>query len=206
MGQPDHDRDLVAYYEQEVALGRRSRHGAHRVEMLGSFIELLRHEGRASVVDVGAGPGLDVVEFASAGLDAVGVDLTPGNVSAMRRRGLRAVCGSIYDPPLTPHSFDAVWSMSTLVHVPDSRFDQAVDGLVSLAGPDAPIAVGTWGGFDFEGRSEHGDIRPYRFFALRSHERFRELMERHGRVEQFETIVVDPASDWEYQLVVVRAS
>lgn len=201
---PGLDDDLIAYYEQEAALGRRTGHGPHRAAIFGSFVALLRAEGRRSVVDVGAGPGLDVGHFHDAGFDTVGVDLTPGNVAEMSSRGLVGICGSIYAPPLASASFDAVWCMSTLVHVPDDRFGEALAGLIALARPGAPVAIGTWGGFDFEGISEHGDLRPYRFFALRNHERFAAMLAEHATVEHVETMVVEPGSRWEYQFAVVR--
>lgn len=112
--------------------------------------------------------------------------------------------GSVYTLPFRSGSFDAVWAMSTLVHVPDDGFDHAVDELFRVVRSGGAVAVGTWGGFDFEGISEHGDIRPYRFFALRSHERFEAMLARHGTIDRYETMAPVPGSRWEYQFAVLR--
>jgi len=198
------DASLVEYYEQEAALGRRHEVRGERAERRDRFIDLLDREQRHLVVDVGSGPGLDTIAFVDAGFSGVGLDLAAGNIAALHDAGLVGVSGSLYEPPFADGSFDAAWSMSTLVHVPDDRFDAAMAAIMALVRPGAPVAIGTWGGFDWEGISEFGDIRPYRFFSLRSHERAHDLLARHGAVESFDTWRPDPSIDWEYQFVVLR--
>ena len=95
----------------------------------------LRQEGRHRVVDVGAGPGLDVAGLHADGFDVVGVDLTPANVAAMRQRGLTGLAGSLYQLPLCTTAFDALWSMSTFVHVPRERRDVALTEMLRVVAP-----------------------------------------------------------------------
>lgn len=168
------------------------------------FVTLLMREGRRRLIDVGAGPGLDAQAFTNSGIDVVGLDLTPAHGAAMAQRRIPAVVASLYQPPFGPGSFDAVWTMSTLVHVPDSRLDEALAAVIGLARAGAPVGIGTWGGFDFEGVHETGDIRPYRFFALRNHDRMRAVLARHASVDRFDVTRPAPDSDWEYQFAVVR--
>ena len=94
--------------------------------------------------------------------------------------------------------------MSTVVHVPDDRFDEAMAAMLRLVPSGAPVAIGTWGGRDWQGIGEFGDIRPYRFFALRSHERMRRMFARHGAIETFDVGPSESAGGWEYQFVVLR--
>ena len=81
--------------------------------------------------------------------------------------------------------------MSTFVHVPHERFDEAITEMLRVVEPGAPLGIGTWGGLDFEGVPEFGELRPYRFFSLASHDRWREMLARHAEVELFETYAVD---------------
>ena len=150
----DRDADLVAYYDQEAELRLRRDLGSLRTELRRSFVELLQAEERSTVLDVGAGPGRDAIEFAAEGYDVTGVDLAPGNVALMASEGIEAHAASLFDLPFPPARFDAVWTMSTLVHVPDARLHEALGSIVSMARPGAPVGIGTWGGFDWEGTSD----------------------------------------------------
>jgi hypothetical protein len=94
--------------------------------------------------------------------------------------------------------------MSTLVHVPDSRFEDAMNEITSVLQDGAPLAIGLWGGFDEELISTVQDIQPQRFFSLRSHDRAREMLAKHATVEHFETWDYGDASHWEYQFAIVR--
>ncbi len=157
------------------------------------------------MVDVGAGPGLDVAGWQQDGFDVVGVDLALANVEVMHRRGLSAVAGSLYQLPFRDSTFDALWSMSTFVHVPHDRFDEAIAELVRVVQPGGLLGIGTWGGLDYEGTPTFGDLRPYRFFSLASHPRWRAMLGQHGDVELFETHQPGDDHGWEYQFAVLRA-
>lgn len=200
----DLDRDLIAYYEAEARDGRRTGHGELRHRLRAEFAAVLAGEGRRRLVDVGAGPGLDTRAWQADGYDAVGVDLAHANVEVMSRRGLDAVTASLFALPFRTGSFEALWTMSTFVHVPHDRFDEAMAEMRRVVAPGAPLAIGTWGGIDFEGRPEFGDLRPYRFFSLAGHDRWRSMLERHAAVERFDTFDVADEGGWIYQFAVIR--
>lgn len=199
------DADLTAYNDAEALAGVRGTVDAMRLGIRTRFADLLRREGRHRLVDIGAGPGTDTVAFHHDGVDAVGVDLSPANVVTMCGRGAMGAAGSLYALPFPDAVFDALWTMSTFVHVPHDRFDEAMGELVRVVAPGAPLAIGTWGGHDFEGVPEFGDLRPYRFFSLATHARWRTMLERHGTLEHFETFPPSQPGGWEYQYAVLRA-
>lgn len=201
----DVERDLIAYYEAEARDGRRSGHGELRHRLRAEFSAQLADEGRLQLVDVGAGPGLDTLAWQGDGYDVVGVDLAHANVEVMRRGGAAAVTASLYALPFRTGAFGALWTMSTFVHVPHERFDEAIAEMLRVVAPGAPLAIGTWGGLDFEGRPEFGDLRPYRFFSLAAHDRWREMLSRHATVERFDTFDVGDKGGWYYQFAVVRS-
>lgn len=198
------DVELTAYYDAEARAGLRVEQGEERRELRRRFADLLVAERRHRLVDVGAGPGLDTALWHADGFDVVGLDLVEAHGVLMRGRGLDAALGSLYELPFASGSFDALWTMSTFVHVPDTRGDAAIEEMLRVVRPGAPLGIGTWGGFDFEGRTEFGEIRPYRFFSLASHDRWRATLARHGAVELFETYR-RPGHDWEYQFAILRA-
>jgi SAM-dependent methyltransferase len=200
----DLDSDLTQYYDAEARGGLRGELDTARVEIRRRYVDALRKEQRSTVIDVGAGPGRDTVAFHQDGFDVTGVDLAPANVAALCSQGPDGVTASLYALPFRTSSFEALWTMSTFVHVPHHRFDDAMVELLRVVVPGAPMAIGTWGGRDYEGVPEFGELRPYRFFSLASHERWRSMLERHGDVEQFVTSAPTRPSGWEYQFAVVR--
>ena len=199
------DADLTAFYDAEARAGLRGELDPMRIDIRDGFVELLQREGRSRLVDVGAGPGRDTVEFRDRGFGVIGVDLAPANVGLMRAQGLDGVAGSLYALPFPDGSFDALWTMSTFVHVPHDRFDEAMTELLRVVAPGGPLAIGTWGGLDFEGVPEFGELRPFRFFSLAVHGRWRSMLQRRGDLEHFETFPPTRPGGWEYQYAVLRS-
>lgn len=199
------DDDLIAYYEAEARGGHRRGHGQLRHDLRHRFRSLLHTEQRSTLVDVGAGPGLDTCAWHDDGFSVVGIDLAHGNTRRIADHSTAAVTASLYELPFPNDQFDALWTMSTFVHVPRDRFDDAIGEMLRVAAPGAPLAIGTWGGRDFEGIVEFGELRPFRFFSLSSHDRWQHLLERHGDLEVFETFDPHDTAGWEYQFAVLRA-
>lgn len=199
------ERDLSDYYEREASAGVRAAMGSRgrRDDLRSAFVDQLVREGRESVVEVGSGPGTDAAPFIDAGVAYAGFDLAVGNARLAHMTGLAIVPGSLFAPPFRPHAFDAGWTMSTLLHVPDNRFDAAVAATTSSLRPGAPLAIGLWGGSDREFVNDTDRFDPPRFFSLRSDVRVQQMLERHGDVESFESWPSD-RSDWSYQFIVVR--
>ena len=184
-----HDADLVTYYTREVHERVHRELPAQRVVRRGAYLEQLEREGRRSVLEIGAGPGQDGVAFAAAGCLYTGVDLTPASVTACRSQGLAACVASVLDLPFATGSFDAGWTMSTLLHVADDDLDAALAEIVRVLRPGAPLAVGTWG--DWTGGESvwqgTAGADPPRFFSIRTDDALRAVLGRHGVIEQWTT-------------------
>lgn len=199
------EAQLAAYYDAEGTARESMPLGAVRLDGRRSFVELLRREGRRSLLEVGSGPGRDAVALRDAGLDVTAVDRSPGHVRSATRSGVRAVVATVLALPFPPASFDAGWTMSTLVHVPDDRWDRAMSSLTASLRPGAPLAVGLWGGVDSEHWQPPADGLPTRFFCRRSHDRAHSMLARHGLVESFTTWRGDRPG-WDDQLAVLRTT
>src|SRR5262245_20837065 len=117
------ERRLADYYDREGPARAAMPLGHHRVEQRRAFVELLHRERRGQLVDVGSGPGRDTVMFAANGLMTTAVDRSTGHTQLAKAAGLSAVQASLLALPFARATFDAGWTMSTLVHVPDQRWD-----------------------------------------------------------------------------------
>ena len=164
---------------------------------------LLRRERRHSVLDLGAGPGRDGEAFLRAGHAFVGLDLAHENAVLARSRGVTVVHGSIAAPPFRPAAFDAGWSMSTLMHVPEARMPAVLAAITMPLRPGAPLAVGLWGG-DRGDEIDDTRIKGHRrLFSHRAVDRNRELLERCGAIERSEVWDIGRPGE-EYQVFVIR--
>ena len=208
-GGPARDRleaDLTAYYEQEAGQRAVRRLDPRRVERRDAFADLLAAERRARLLEIGTGPGQDAVAFLTRGLTVSGVDLSAEHVRLSRAAGVDARVASVHQLPFADNSFDAGWSMSTLLHVPDAGFDAALGEICRVLSSGSPVAIGVWGGTDSEVISTEDEIQPPRFFSVRSDPRLREMLGRHGEVEQFETWPGPTLDSWSYQWCVLRVA
>src|ERR1043165_5868730 len=108
-----------AYYDRFSATYEAERHhGYHRlIDELE--LELVRKYGAGrDVFEAGCGTGLLLRAASSFARSAGGLDLSRGMLGPARARGLRVVQGSLTDVPLPAASFDLVYSMKVLAHVP----------------------------------------------------------------------------------------
>jgi len=196
--------ELRAFYEHEAEQRTRTSLGGLRVERRAEFIDLLEREGRTSVLDAGAGPGLDGVGFGAAGLYAVGVDLAFGNGRLAAESGVTVLQASVLDLPIRPGSFEAGWSFSTLMHLSAADAGRAIEEILAALAPGAPLAIGLWG-------SENEDIAeddaepggPRRRFHHRSLGHNRSIAAARAEVESAERLTIAGHSD--YHLLRLRA-
>jgi len=91
------------------------------------------------VFEAGCGTGLLLREAALVARSAVGLDLSRGMLRPARDRGLKVVQGSLTDVPLPSASFDVVYSMKVLAHVPP--IEQAVAELARLVRPGGHLLL-----------------------------------------------------------------
>lgn len=178
---------LAAFYNQRAVLHPEHPLTPQRVDQRARFIARLKAEGRHAVLEIGTGLGLDGLKFVQAGIHYTGVDLSEGQVRIATAKGLNVTVASARNLPFADGVFPAVWTMSTLLHIPNRDIDHVVRELVRVAAPGAPIAVGLWSGDDEEVLNPEDQIEPPRFFSRRSDAALRRIFGGHGDIEEFVT-------------------
>jgi SAM-dependent methyltransferase len=80
------------------------------LHLLGLFADLVHETGEGPVADVGCGPGRLTEHLRGLGLDAFGIDLSPGMIAQARREypGIRFEVGSMTDLELADASVTGV--------------------------------------------------------------------------------------------------
>lgn len=112
-----YDRIAGRYAEQQG--GDRATQPPLFAQLESSFLSLL--PPGALILDVGCGPGFDAALFRRRGCRVVGIDLSHAMLAiaapALAGRVLQADMRAL---PLAEGSADGVWSVASLLHVPDA--------------------------------------------------------------------------------------
>lgn len=195
---------LRAYYEREAELGQRGALSDRRVEIRGRFIAMLMAEDRTSVLDVGAGPAQDGAGFDAADVGYLAIDLAHENGRRALASGFDFVQASAPALPLQADSFEAGWSMSTLMHLDDITASAAIAEITRALAPGSPCLLAQWG-HEREERvvSDYQSIGRSRPFHLRSFDHNRALVQSYGEIESEECWTAASA-DWDYHVFWLR--
>lgn len=116
----------------------------HLRAALGVFAETVHAVGGGPVVDVGCGPGHVTAYLRGLGVDAFGIDLSPGMVEVARRDhpGLRFAVGSMTDLPLPNASVGALLAFWSLIHIPDDTVPTVLGHFRRVVRPGGPLLLG----------------------------------------------------------------
>ncbi|KAB1921930.1 class I SAM-dependent methyltransferase [Micromonospora noduli] len=111
---------------------------------LASFAELVQGAGGGPVADVGCGTGRITAHLHTLGVDAFGVDLSPGMIAVARRDHpeLRFEVGSMTDLQLADGSVAGLVAWYSLIHIPDDQIDVVLAHFRRVVRPGGPLLLG----------------------------------------------------------------
>ncbi|MEU6782587.1 class I SAM-dependent methyltransferase [Nonomuraea angiospora] len=189
--------------------------GAERREVSGkvswklaereAFLSRLQGDRRRRLLEVGAGTGQDSAYFQENGLEVVAVDLSPAMVALCREKGVEAHAMDFLSLDFAPCSFDAVYALNCLLHVPNSDLPAVLDTIHTLMRPGGLFFLGVYGGGSVtgEGPFEGDDHHPPRFFSFRSDEQLQEYARKTFEVVDFHVVGSD---ELRFQSLTLRRS
>ncbi|MEU4393402.1 class I SAM-dependent methyltransferase [Kribbella sp. NPDC023855] len=111
---------------------------------LGVFAERVRAAGGGPVADVGCGPGHVTAHLNELGVDAFGIDLSPGMIDVARRDhpGLRFEVGSMTELHLGDASVAGLLAWWSLIHIPDDEVPTVFAHFHRVLRPGGPLQLG----------------------------------------------------------------
>ncbi|MFG2350211.1 class I SAM-dependent DNA methyltransferase [Streptomyces phaeochromogenes] len=111
---------------------------------LALFADQVRTSGGGPVADVGCGPGRITAHLSELGVDAFGIDLSPGMIEVARRDhpGLRFELGSMTDLDLADGSMAGLVAWYSLIHVPDDEISSVFAHFKRVVRPGGPLLLG----------------------------------------------------------------
>lgn len=122
-----------------------------------TFLDTFALHAQFQVLDVGSGPGRDALLLDSKGLEVICVDASPAMVDICTERGLTAIEGDLLALPFPDHSFDGVWSYTSLLHLPRHELGRALAEIYRVLRWNGVLGLGMIEGDTEEYRENMGE-------------------------------------------------
>ncbi len=130
------------------------------------FLRYLRNQTCGTLLEIGAGVGHDSKFFADQGFAVIATDASAAMVQWCRAKHLTAYQKDFFALDFAPESFDAVWALNCLLHVPKVDFALVLEGIHAVLNRGGLFYLGSYGGQDSEGIWEADQYDPPRFFSF----------------------------------------
>jgi SAM-dependent methyltransferase len=172
-----HEQVTIAEY-QATAESFRQGTWNHDVSQNYNALVAAMPKNPGTILDLGCGPGRDLVTFKRHGHTAIGLDATPAFVEmAQQASGCEVWQQSFLSLDLPPETFDGIFANASLIHVPRTQMVRVLKDLWRSLVPAGAIVMSMVRG-DHEGYS----IRPtgYRYVAGWEYETLAPCVEQAG--------------------------
>ena len=168
------------------------------------FLTVLQQGGKQTLLEVGAGTGKDSKFFQDAGLHVIATDLSPAMVELCRQKGLTAYVMDFLGLDFPESSFDAIYSLNSLLHVPTESLPQVLTKLRSLLKPNGLFYLGVYGGEEREGAAPEDQHEPKRFFSYHTDEYMQQVVSQFFEIVHFKPIAVEEGTRFHFQSMILR--
>lgn len=174
-------------YDHHADLRNSSELEGWKIEERDQVLNAFRTNDVRSILEIGAGPGRDSLFFQEQGFNMMTVDLSEEMVRLCKQKGLRAQVMDFYDLDFADRSFDAVYAMNCLLHVPKAQLPGVLTEIKRVLKPGGLFYLGLYGGLDKDGIWEQDAYEPKRYFAMYPDEEIRKKIQGYFRIEDFHT-------------------
>ncbi len=191
-------------YDHKVEEREKKEIAAWKVEEREQFLALLQRENKKKLLEIGAGTGAHGKFFQDRGLVVICTDLSSEMVKRCRQKGLEAYTMDFLSLEFPDDSFDAVYAMNCLLHVPRRNLLNVLRNIRELLQPGGLFYWGQYGGTEKEGTWPEDHYEPKRFFCLLPDEEIKELATRSFQLVSFKRIDLGEENEVHFQSMVLR--
>jgi len=195
--------DLRQSYDHQAE--ERDKHdiSAWKIEERAHFLSLLQAERRRRLLEIGAGTGWHAKFFQENGLAVVCTDLSPENVRLCRAKGLTAYAMDFLSLDFPDGSFDAVFALNCLLHVPGQDLPRVLTAIQGVLKPRGLFYLGMYGGKEQEGVWPEDGYEPKRFFCFHTDDQIRRVTSEFFELLRFKRIALE-GDDFHFQSLILR--
>jgi ubiquinone/menaquinone biosynthesis C-methylase UbiE len=201
----DYKKDLVSAYNYDAS--RRSVNSSVEVEwklkQRTGTMKFLAEEGASSLLEIGAGTGQDSLFFRDHGFEMTAIDLSEEMIKYCVEKGLNAKVMDFYQLEFPDGSFDAIYAMNCLLHVPKVDIDKVLVEIKRVLKPSGLFYMGLYGGSNSEGIWEDDWCDPPRFFAFYTDEAIQSVVKKHFELVDFKTVPLEQDKP-HFQSIILR--
>jgi SAM-dependent methyltransferase len=175
-----------------------------KLEERQRVLRFFRAAGTTRLLEIGGGAGKDSKFFLDQGFDVVCTDLSPEMVRCCQTKGLTAYVMDFLNLDFPLASFDAVYALNCLLHVPKRDLPAVLQRVQSLLKPGGVFYLGLYGGREFEGLAPDDWHEPKRFFSYHTDEQILQAVARFLELVDFKRVTVDPNDEFHFQSLILR--
>lgn len=190
-------------YDRKARERDKGKISAWKVEERAYFLSLLQKEGKQKLLEIGAGTGWHGKFFQENGLTVVCTDLSPENVRLCRVKGLTAYAMDFIKLDFPRGSFDAVFALNCLLHVPRQDLPQVLRVIRGVLKPKGLFYLGQYGGKEYEGVWPEDEYEPKRFFCFHTDEQIQRATTELFELLRFKRIALE-GEDFHFQSLILR--
>ena len=196
--------DLRQSYNRMVEERDKKEIASWKTEERYQFLSLLQKEGRKNLLEIGAGTGTHGKFFQDSGLEVVCTDLSPEMVKLCREKGLTAYVMDFLELDFPDGSFDAIYALNCLLHVPRKDLPSVLRVIQALLKPRGLLYLGQYGGLEREGTWPEDHYEPKRFFSFLSDDQIKEITAEFFQLLYFKQIPLAGETDFHFQSMILR--
>lgn len=196
--------NLREYYNKEAPLRNLNDKAEWKISQRSDFCNLIKSENKKTLLEIGAGTGDDSVFFMKSGLKVTAVDLSPEMVRICIEKSIEAYELDFYNLADLNKTFDCIWSMNSLLHVPKSDLPQVLKTIDSVLNKNGLFYMGVYGGLDLEHNYIDDFFEIPRLFSFYTEQALKDVLSYSFNILSYQQMDVGRKRD--FQAVIMRKS
>ena len=183
----EYKKETIASYDAHAAHHSQKFQRMFDLSRRPEFAKFMKYLHGRKILDLGCGPGYHAQYFSTQGLDVVAADLSDEMVALCKAIDLNVVKMDIENITLEDNSFDGVWAVTSLLHIPKKNMRKVISDICRVLKKDGVLYVSFKEG-DGEGFIPDVGVSSRRYFAFwREDELVRAFNTRFDVIESWTT-------------------
>jgi cyclopropane fatty-acyl-phospholipid synthase-like methyltransferase len=184
---------IIAYDADAKRRSNEKRRAQWKLDVRQQFADLLKKEKKETILELGSGAGIDAKFFQDSGFKVLATDLSEEMVKMCKKRDLNAKVIDLYNLSSLNTTFDGIYSMNVLLHVPKADLAGVLWEIHKTLNEKGIFFYGVYGGVDEDKIiTDKSKMNLPRFFSYLSDESLLNVVKDLFEVIEFK--VVDSGS------------